>query len=41
MSRPDAGEAAGLGFDNGAEGVLAQGALLLKVDADVGEKCVG
>jgi hypothetical protein len=41
MGRPDAGEAAGLGFDHGAEGVVTRSALRLQMDADVGEEFVG
>ncbi|GHH52164.1 hypothetical protein GCM10009090_15390 [[Pseudomonas] boreopolis] len=31
----------GLGFDHRAEGVMAEGALLLEVDADVSQQFVG
>jgi hypothetical protein len=36
MSGSDASEAAGLGLDHGAEGIVAKGALLLEANADVG-----
>ncbi len=38
MCRPETGEASGPGFDHGAEGVVAQCALLLQVDTDPGER---
>lgn len=36
MGGPDASEAVGLGLDDGAECIVAKGALLLEVNADVG-----
>ena len=41
MSRTDASEASGLGFDHGAKVVAAPGALLLQVLADRGEIFIG
>lgn len=41
MRWPDAGEPLGLGFDHGAEIVVAERALLLKVDADSRKVVVG
>lgn len=36
MCGPDAGEAMGFGFDHRAEGVRAEGALMLEVDVGQG-----
>lgn len=40
MDGPEAGKALGLGFDHHEEGVVVQGALLLQVGADLGERLV-
>ncbi|WP_355582734.1 hypothetical protein [Xanthomonas cannabis] len=41
MSWPDACKAVGLGFDHCAEGVVAQGSLLLQMKTNAGKQFVG
>ncbi|WP_255424532.1 hypothetical protein [Xanthomonas sp. LMG 12459] len=40
MSRPDTREAAGLGLTHAAKRIVAEGPLLLGVNADVGEQFI-